>query len=219
MATPHVAGAFAAIRTAIGSGPSVTTILNALINTGKSVSDTRAGGSVTKPRIQVDSALSTLVCSGSPTLTVSPQSQLKYYGPNGGPFYSDAYAFTAAPFALSNHGVGNLNYSISAPDWLALSSTSGTLGCGDTVTIGVLPGPSVLGAGAGTNLSSTILVHQHDQRTGQCQRRRQSDGVPEDRHAVQLRQRIRATYPDADHEQRVAGPTVAAASAFCRPLA
>ncbi len=157
MATPHVAGAFAAIRTAVGSGPSVTTILNTLINTGKSITDNRSGGSVTKPRIQVDSALNVLVCTGSPTLVVSPQSQLKFYGPTGGPFYSDVYGFTAVPFTLTNRGVGSLNYSVSVPSWLSISpASSGSLACGETVTIAVLPGPEAIGAPVWANTSSTL---------------------------------------------------------------
>lgn len=55
-ATPHVAGAFAAIRTACPKA-TVGQILTALRNTGKPIRDTRPGGTQTKPRIQVDRAL------------------------------------------------------------------------------------------------------------------------------------------------------------------
>lgn len=156
MATPHVAGAFAAIRSVIGSGPSVTTILNALINTGKSIADTRSGGTVTKPRIKVDSALGVLACTGSPTLAVTPQSQLKFYGPAGGPFYSDANASLAAIFTLSNTGAGTLNYTVSGPDWLTLSGiTSGSLACGQATSVMMLPGPTAISSGVG-NTSATV---------------------------------------------------------------
>jgi hypothetical protein len=61
MATPHVAGAFAAIRTACPAA-TVDQILTALENTGISIVDTRAGGTVTKPRIRVDLAVQQLAC-------------------------------------------------------------------------------------------------------------------------------------------------------------
>jgi Subtilase family len=56
MAAPHVAGAFAAIRTACPTA-TVDQILTALQNTGKPIADTRPGGTQTKPRIQVDRAV------------------------------------------------------------------------------------------------------------------------------------------------------------------
>ncbi len=61
MATPHVAGAFAAIRSACHAA-TITQILTALQNTGISITDTRSGGTVTKPRIRVDLALQQLAC-------------------------------------------------------------------------------------------------------------------------------------------------------------
>jgi serine protease len=61
MATPHVAGAFAAIRTACPNA-TVDQILTALQSTGKPITDTRPGGTQTKPRIQVNLALP-LICS------------------------------------------------------------------------------------------------------------------------------------------------------------
>jgi uncharacterized repeat protein (TIGR01451 family) len=55
-AAPHVAGAFAAIRTTCPTA-TVDQILAALQNTGKPIQDTRPGGTQTKPRIQVNLAL------------------------------------------------------------------------------------------------------------------------------------------------------------------
>ncbi len=65
MATPHVAGAFAAIRSRMPAA-TVDEITNALVSTGKPITDTirdnnSAGGGTTKPRIRVDMALSSLV--------------------------------------------------------------------------------------------------------------------------------------------------------------
>jgi uncharacterized repeat protein (TIGR02543 family) len=72
MATPHVTGAFAVLRQAAPAA-TVTDILAALQQTGLPITDTRAGGTVTKPRIQIFQALQSLVpaSSSSFTLTVS----------------------------------------------------------------------------------------------------------------------------------------------------
>src|SRR5207245_2076922 len=56
----HVAGAWAVLKQAAPAA-SVTTILNALQQTGLPITDTRAGGSVTAPRIQIYQALAALV--------------------------------------------------------------------------------------------------------------------------------------------------------------
>ncbi len=54
MATPHVAGAWAVLKSAKPTA-TVSEVLNALVNTGKPISDAR--NSITKPRIQVDQAV------------------------------------------------------------------------------------------------------------------------------------------------------------------
>jgi hypothetical protein len=64
-ATPHVAGAFAAIRSARPNA-TVDQILTALQNTGLSVTDTRPGGNQTKPRIWVALAVQSLGCNSGP---------------------------------------------------------------------------------------------------------------------------------------------------------
>ncbi len=64
MATPHVAGAFAAIRTSCPTA-TVDQILTALKNTGKPIRDARPGGTLTKPRIQVDAAVEQLCVQAS----------------------------------------------------------------------------------------------------------------------------------------------------------
>ena len=65
MAAPHVAGAFAAIRSACPNA-TVDQILAALNNTGLPITDTRTGGMQTKPRIRVDLAVQQLACSSGP---------------------------------------------------------------------------------------------------------------------------------------------------------
>lgn len=58
MAAPHVTGAWAVLK-AINPTASVQEILTLLQTNGVSVTDQRAGGAVTTPRIQVDAALAT----------------------------------------------------------------------------------------------------------------------------------------------------------------
>src|SRR6185312_7721212 len=121
MATPHVAGAIAAIRTAC---PSLTAdaLFNGFESSGLSVTDTRQGGTITKPRIRLDATLAALGCSSSGgTIAVSPTTDIETAGPQGGPFAPSSvnYTLTAAR--------GTQNYSISGvPTWLSASSTSGT---------------------------------------------------------------------------------------------
>lgn len=59
MSSPHVAGAFAVLRSK-NPDASVQTILDALKDTGLSVTDQRPGGSHTVPRIDIDDALAEL---------------------------------------------------------------------------------------------------------------------------------------------------------------
>jgi len=59
LAAPHVTGAWAVLKQAV-PGASVSTILTALQETGVLITDTRPGGTVTKPRIRIAQALSAL---------------------------------------------------------------------------------------------------------------------------------------------------------------
>jgi hypothetical protein len=61
MAAPHVAGAWAVLKQAKPAA-GVAEVLNALKSTGKAVTDTRNG--ITKPRIQVNTALAALIGGG-----------------------------------------------------------------------------------------------------------------------------------------------------------
>ena len=69
MATPHVTGAFAVLRQAAPNA-TVSDILTALQQTGLPIADTRSGGTVTAPRIQIFQALQAL-SPGSINLTLS----------------------------------------------------------------------------------------------------------------------------------------------------
>src|SRR4029078_11592732 len=59
MATPHVAGTWALLKQAVPNA-SVGLILSALQQTGVPITDTRPGGTITKPRIRVFEALQQL---------------------------------------------------------------------------------------------------------------------------------------------------------------
>src|SRR5881409_1784936 len=76
MAAPHVAGAWAILKQAAPTA-SVDEILAALTSTGVPITDPRAGTGTTRPRIQVDLALSVLLGENQtpPVLSVTPLSQ------------------------------------------------------------------------------------------------------------------------------------------------
>lgn len=66
LAAPHVAGALALLREQTPSA-TIDDMLAALLASPKSVTDTRTGGTVTKPRLQVDHAMSQVQPPGAPT--------------------------------------------------------------------------------------------------------------------------------------------------------
>ncbi len=98
MATPHVAGAWAVLKS---TGVEATTeaILTALKNTGVSVTDTRNG--ITKPRIQIDAAADYLVGAGVPDIQVSPTSLTSKQAPD---------TRITTTLAIQNQGSGNLTW-------------------------------------------------------------------------------------------------------------
>jgi subtilisin family serine protease len=74
MAAPHVAGAWAILKQGAPTA-SVDDVLQAFTSTGLMITDTRAATGTTKPRIQVDLALISLVNGGNqnpPVLSVTP---------------------------------------------------------------------------------------------------------------------------------------------------
>jgi hypothetical protein len=86
MATPHVAGAWALLKQAIPSA-SVTTLLNALRNTGKGITSVCDGYSYPMPRIQIDKALTSLIhfdltIQASAWGTTTPAPGVHSYPPN-----------------------------------------------------------------------------------------------------------------------------------------
>jgi sRNA-binding regulator protein Hfq len=87
MAAPHVAGAFAAIRSACQS-VTPDAIENALKSTGTPVADGRAGGTITKPRIRVDLAV-IQACNLAPPPPVASCTLASYLGDFNGDGRSD----------------------------------------------------------------------------------------------------------------------------------
>ena len=71
MATPHVTGVFAVLKHA-APGASVTDLLTALQQTGLAITDTRSGGTVTRPRVRIAHALSSLQPSGQCSVPGQP---------------------------------------------------------------------------------------------------------------------------------------------------
>ncbi|MCB9159290.1 MAG: S8 family serine peptidase [Caldilineaceae bacterium] len=72
MSAPHVAGAWALLKQ-LQPAATVDAILNAFIATGVPIVDTRSGGSVTKPRIQVDAALALLNNGVGTDISLTPR--------------------------------------------------------------------------------------------------------------------------------------------------
>jgi subtilisin family serine protease len=94
MAAPHVAGAWAVLRQAAPNA-TVSQVLSALQTTGVAITDTRSGGSVTKPRIQVDRALAALA---TPTVTAT----LVVSGdPTRGPYAVEAQTTASGPLTVN----------------------------------------------------------------------------------------------------------------------
>lgn len=73
MAAPHVAGALALLRQ-IDPDATVDEILAALVDSGRPIFDQRPGGSVTRPRIQVDAAAIRLRATATATVTATSTS-------------------------------------------------------------------------------------------------------------------------------------------------
>jgi len=107
MATPHVTGAWAVLKQAAPSA-SVGQILSALQTTGLLITDTRSGGTVIKPRIQVDQALSAFALTVS---SVAPnQGAVGATVPvtiNGSGFATGANVSAGAGITVSNVSVGS----------------------------------------------------------------------------------------------------------------
>jgi subtilisin family serine protease len=158
MATPHVTGAFAAIRSALPNA-TVSQILAALQSTGIPITDTRSGGTVTKPRIRVDLALRALGATAA-RLQVTPSAAIMAAGPPGGPFAPASFQY------LLSASAGSVAYQVTGlPTWLSASSTSGTVTtAGAAVTFTVNASANTLAPGPYTT-TVTILDNTSGQGT------------------------------------------------------
>jgi subtilisin len=126
MATPHVAGVFAILRSKAPEA-SVTEILNTLQSTGVAIIDERNG--IVKPRIQVNAALAILGASpSSGGLSVSPPEGFFVTGAEGGPFSPATKTYT-----VTNTGTETIDFSASeSVSWASISPQSGTLEPGNS---------------------------------------------------------------------------------------
>src|SRR5262245_4423546 len=130
MAAPHVAGTWAILKQAAPTA-SVDDVLQALTSTGLPITDARTGGGTTKPRIQVDLALSILLgeTQDPPALSVTPLSQDFGTVPAG--------SSADRTFAVQNTGGGILSGSVSVnPPFTIVSG--GTFNRGPKATISVV---------------------------------------------------------------------------------
>jgi subtilisin family serine protease len=143
MATPHVAGAFAVIRSKAPAA-SVDAILSALQSTGARVLDARNG--IEKSRIRLDLALGAFGgAPGTGALSVAPSDGLLASGPAGGPFVPPSRNYT-----LSNPGAAPIDFAVNENvAWLNAAPASGTLapGANQNVTVSIDAGASALAPG------------------------------------------------------------------------
>ncbi|NVN93162.1 MAG: S8 family serine peptidase [Desulfuromonadales bacterium] len=138
MATPHVAGAWAVLKSA-NPVATVTEILGTLVNTGKSVSDSR--NSITKSRIQLDQSVLTLLPANGACGSASGQSS------------------TSAPSAnLCLHGAASPVTGAGPWNWSCIGQNGGSsASCSaDIITYSI--SASVSGGAGGTVTSSVSAV-------------------------------------------------------------
>jgi len=129
-ATPHVAGAFAVLRSANPTA-SVDELISALIASGLPITDSR--NQIVKPRIRITQALSAQTGGGDADLQVQPIDSFATTGEPGGPFAPDSQVYT-----LSNNGTEALTYNVvNSEPWLAVDPATGTVAPGANVAVTV----------------------------------------------------------------------------------
>ena len=128
MAAPHVAGAFAAIRSA-NPQASVDDIISALSATGLPITDSR--NQIVKPRIRLNQAIAGLGNNGNAALAVQPLGGLTSSGEPGGPFTPAGVNYT-----LTNNGSDPLPFEVSTSQpWLSITPEAGTLAAGQSTQV------------------------------------------------------------------------------------
>jgi subtilisin family serine protease len=161
MATPHVTGAFAVIKQA-APGASVSAVLSALQQTGVPITDTRPGGTVTKPRIRIGSALSALGTGQSFMLTVSKAGTGSGTVMSGDGTVNCGSACTKSvtsgtPVTLTATPAASSTFT----SWSGCSSTNGstcnvTVSAATTVTATFIPLAATLAVGLGGSGTGTV---------------------------------------------------------------
>jgi subtilisin family serine protease len=134
MATPHVAGAFALLRSKF-PGASVDDIESALKSTGIPIADGRVNN-IVKPRIRVDLAAAQLAAGGSGLgdVALTPIAGFLATGD-----LLAAGSFTTKVYTLTNNGATPAAFAVAGDqNWLGFDKTSGTIDPnGGTVTVTV----------------------------------------------------------------------------------
>ncbi|MGH7346009.1 MAG: S8 family serine peptidase, partial [Candidatus Rokuibacteriota bacterium] len=168
MAAPHVAGAWAILKQAAPTA-SVDEILQAITSTGLPITDLRAGTGTTRPRIQVDLALSALLGENQepPALSVTPGShdfgtvnagssaERSFVVQNTGGGILSGSASTTAPFSIVSGASFNrgpnatrtvvVRFSPTTPGVFAANVTFTSNGGDVTVTVsGIAAGVSAI---------------------------------------------------------------------------
>ena len=192
MATPHVAGALAVLRS-----KSQTSFVNELVDalqvSGVPVLDPRNG--IETPRIRVDLALAHVgQVTGEASLLVTPGDDLISSGPASGPFSPAQKNYT-----LRNTGAAPLDFAVAVNgniSWLGASESGGTLAPDESRNItfsieamagGLEPGsyPSNISfqnltTGLGnTNRGASLVIRENNDRFGDSILLNQSSGVTE----------------------------------------
>ena len=154
MATPHVAGAFAVMRSKTPSA-TVDEILSVLKSTGTTVTDSRNG--IAKPRIQIDSALEA-IADGSTAglLSVTPADGMLASGLAGGPFSPATKSYTLtnddSSQAIAFEVLENVG-------WASVTPDNGSLAPGDSTQVTVSIAPAAASLTAGNYASSIEFVN------------------------------------------------------------
>jgi len=153
MATPHVAAAFAAIKS-VEPTATVARIEAALKATGRPIRDARIGGTLTRPRIELDDAAAK-VRAENPDLSASPttrqtltKTSLTSFSPAGRSF---TLAATGSRLGFEVRGV---------PVFLEASVSSGSIAAGRSTRVTVRPSAAAFFLPAGSYDADIEVVNR-----------------------------------------------------------
>ena len=157
MATPFVTGAFAVLRQAAPNA-TVANLLTALEQTGVPISDTRSGGTVTKPRIAIFQALQSLNAGSS---SVNPLPALTSLSPNtavaqGAGFTLNVNGSNFVPVSVIQWNGVSRNTTYVSSGQLQMAVTAADIASPGSATVRVVT--SSPGGGASNTLSFSITA-------------------------------------------------------------